>query len=301
MKILIRYGEIGLKSAQVQTKFRKQLRRNLDHKLKAKDIEGHILETEGRIFAEVEEDDVSDAVIALSTVPGVVSVSPVVTTGLTMDEIEEAALDVLGSELATQEEDDAAFAVRARRAGEHEFSSKDIENKVGQAIVDKYNLDVDLDNPDVTVSIEARYKNAYVSTQKIMGIGGLPVTDRNKVVVLMEDRASTVAAYSLMKRGSKVYPLYTGHEAENLEEDMNILRQFDPDVKLTVMKGKDTTAALEDACSLFEAEAVAFGTTAAELDDIELPDVEAEILLPNCGFDQEAILDQYGEISYVTV
>lgn len=301
MRILIRYGEIGLKSSQVKTGFVKRLMQNLQHKLDAQDIDGHIVRSEDRIFAAVDEEDSPDAAMTLAQVPGVVSVSPVEEASLNPDDIVETGLTVFKQELASREGAVETFAVSARRAGEHDFTSKDIENRLGQRIVDEHGLEVDLDDPDLTVYVEARYKNTYLYTHIIDGVGGLPVDPRNRVIVLMQDRASTVAAYLLMRRGCAVYPVYTGHEADNLEQDMTILRQFDPDVKLTVMKGADIEDALEQATELFDADTVALGYTAEDIDDMNLPYVSAEVLLPVCGLSQEETLEQYASINYLPI
>ncbi len=299
MQILVRYGEIGLKSAQVQSGFKSRLKQNLQDVLDAREIDGYIVESEDRIFARVEDEDAADAVIALSMVPGVVSVSPVVEASLSMDDIVETGFEVFEDDRQSSEDTIETFAVSARRAGEHEFTSKDIENELGQRIVDETDLDVDLDDPDLTVSVEVRYKQAYIYTRTVDGVGGLPVNDDNGVVVHMVDRASTVAAYLLMKRGCKVYPVYTGHEPDMLEEDMETLRQFDPNVKLTVMKGTDRDDALEQACGLFDCDVVALSYTAEEIEDLDLPYVDAEILLPVCGMSQDEVLELYADISYV--
>lgn len=297
MKILVRYGEIGLKSSQVQSGFEQQLRRNLQHRLDATDIDGHILESDGRIFADVPEEDAADATLALSMVPGVVSVSPVAECGLDMVDIIETGVSVFEDEFGTGA-DAATFAVDARRAGDHDYTSKDIENELGQAIVDAFDVAVDLDAPDITVSVEARYTTAYLYTRKIAGIGGLPVNDDNRVAVLMTDRASTVAAFLLMKRGCTVYPVYTGHDPDALDRDMDILRQFDPDVKLTVLKGEDGEDALQQVCDLYDIDAVALSYTADEIDGVETPDIPVEALYPVCGMDQDTVLTTYGDIDH---
>lgn len=289
MLILARYGEIGLKSSQVKQRFEQQLVERLDEKLSYVEIEGDVHRSEGRIFADVPEEDVADAAMALSRVPGVVSVSPAVTTSLNLDDIRETAVDLVA------DCDAATFAVDARRAGEHDYTSEDIEAEVGQAIVDRTGMDVDLDNPDVTVYVEARYTTAYLYTEVVDGVGGLPVSDDDRVAVLMENRASTVAAFLLMKRGCTVFPVYTGNDSDRLETEMATLRQFDPDVKLTVMSGEEPGAALARACDLYDCSAAAVGRTAEELGGE--PEVDVELLLPTAGMSDDEIMERYREMS----
>ncbi len=289
MLILIRYGEIGLKSAQVKKRFEQRLVQRLEGKLSHVRIEGEVFESEGRIFADVPEDGAADAAVALSRVPGVVSVSPVVTTSLELDDIGEEALELVA------DRDADTFAVDARRAGEHDYTSSDIEEVVGQRIVDATGLGVDLDSPDVTVHVEARYTNAYLYTETVDGVGGLPVDEENRVAVLMEDRTSTVAAFLLMKRGCTVFPVYTGSDSERIEPEMATLRQFDPDVKLTVLKGAGDGEALDRACDLYDCAAAAIGHTGDELG--QEPDTDAELLLPTTGMGEEEVLETYREIA----
>jgi thiamine biosynthesis protein ThiI len=297
MKLLVRYDEIGLKSSQVRAEYERHLRRNLQHKLDATDLDGHILERDDRIFAEVEEERAAGAALVLSQVPGVVSVSPVVECSLDMEDIVATGVSVFDDEYSTDSEADT-FAVNARRAGDHDYTSQDIQDRLGAAINEGYDVTVELDDPDITVTVEARYTATYIYTRLVEGVGGLPVNEDNRVAVLMRDRAATVAAFLLMKRGCTVYPVYTGHDPEALERDMDILRQFDPDVKLTVLKGADDRSALEQVCDLYDIAAAAIPYTAEEIDTVEPPYIDAELLFPVCGMDQEEVLSLYGEIDH---
>ncbi|MDY6770155.1 MAG: THUMP domain-containing protein, partial [Candidatus Nanohaloarchaea archaeon] len=289
MLILLRYGEIGLKSGPVKKKFRDRLLDRLREQLDYRGIDGDILRREGRIFADVAEEDAADAALALSQVPGVVSASPAVETTLVLDDIEAGAVELLADRNAE------TFAVDARRAGEHDYTSKDIEEAVGDAVREQCGLAVDLDDPDVTVDVEARYTAAYLYTETVDGIGGLPIGDENRVAVLFEDRAATVAAFLLMKRGCRVFPVYTGADSDAVSEEMEVLRQFDPGVKLTVMDGKTPAEALDDACDLFDCDAAALPWPSGELEQ-DVPATDVELLFPNAGFPEDEVMDRYAEL-----
>lgn len=64
---------------------------------------------------------------------------------------------------------ESAFAVRAQRHGSHEFGSPDVENVVGQAIVDGYREAtgerplVDLDDPDIVFRVFVRHERVIVA------------------------------------------------------------------------------------------------------------------------------------------
>jgi thiamine biosynthesis protein ThiI len=92
------------------------------------------------------------------------------------------------------------FAVRGRRSGRHSFNSKDINYDLGTAL-DKYG-DVDLDNPEVTVGVEVRNDFAYLYSDKVPGVGGLPVGTEGKAIALISGGFdSAVAAWMMLKRG----------------------------------------------------------------------------------------------------
>lgn len=288
MHILIRYGEIGVKSSPVRRKFEERLIDRLAEKLDYHGMDGSISKEEGRIFAVVDEAVAADAVLALSRTPGVVSVSPVRQTSLELEDIGQVAVDLM------EERDVDSFAVDARRAGDHDYTSQEIEEDVGSAVQDRYDLAVDLDDPDVTVAIEARYTHAYLSTTVVDGVGGLPVSRESRVAVLMTDRAATVAAFLLMKRGCTVYPVYPGGDGEAVGEELALLRQYDPAVKLTT-QDSGPEEALATVCDLYDCSAAAVPDTTEEIDGEELS-LGVEVLHPNAGMAEDEVLDRYNRV-----
>ncbi len=61
------------------------------------------------------------------------------------------------------------------------------------------------------------------------------------------------------------------------------------------MEGADAETALEGVCDLYGCDAAALGRTTGELDE-PVPDVDAELLFPNAGRDEEAVMAEYQEI-----
>jgi thiamine biosynthesis protein ThiI len=104
------------------------------------------------------------------------------------------------------------FAVRARRAWPHPFSSKDIEEKLGEAILKELKerrVKVNLRNPDKTIYVEVREKKAFLSDCISKGYGGLPISSQGKVIALLSGGVdSAVAAWLMMKRGALPILLY---------------------------------------------------------------------------------------------
>jgi len=84
---------------------------------------------------------------------------------------------------------------------------------VGQRILDdfgeKLGLKVDLDKPDVKLGVESRNDEAFVYSDVIYGVGGMPLgTQRRLVGLLSGGIDSAVASWLVMKRGCLVVPAY---------------------------------------------------------------------------------------------
>jgi tRNA uracil 4-sulfurtransferase len=213
MRYLIgRFHEIALKGRN-QWRFVDQLRHNLraafgDAKLGRMRCEGP------RIIVEL-PDDVPDA-IAIERgqlVFGLQNISLSYRVPLEIGAITREAL------ARAREHPARTFRVRARR-GDKRFpmTSMDIDREVGAAVVEELGYKVDLDDPELTVSIEILADAAFVSAGKLPGPGGLPVGVSGKGVALLSGGIdSPVAAYRMMRRGLKLdfvhfhaYPLVTG-------------------------------------------------------------------------------------------
>jgi thiamine biosynthesis protein ThiI len=208
-KVLVRYGEIGLKSPGVRRHFENLLHRHIKVFLQRKEISySKIIRERGRFFIHTSQPQ--EAAEASARIFGVVSSSPVWTVTARLRKI-VAFTGTLTPQLL---DDGQTFAVRARRLKTHTFSSQDIAAQVGAEIIEaattmKRSVQVDLDNPDVEIHVEVRQKFAYVFSQLIKGPGGLPYGSQGTVVGLHSGGLdSPVAQWLMMKRGAHVIPLY---------------------------------------------------------------------------------------------
>ena len=96
-----------------------------------------------------------------------------------------------------------------KRQGTHDYSSKDIGVVVGEAIEQATGAPVRLTTPDVELFIEVRAERAYIYTEIIEGVGGLPLGTQGKVIALLSGGIdSPVAAWLMMKRGCTIIPLF---------------------------------------------------------------------------------------------
>lgn len=221
VKFLLRYGEIGLKGRHVQGQMKRRLRRNALGLLADRDPGAEMSEKEGRLFVET---DHPESVTVLSRVFGLVSFSPVWETASDLDGISAEAVR-LADEIKAR---GPSFAVRARRVGTHPFTSADMARTVGSAILSAHpELKVNLTVPDWEVHVEVRGAIAYLFSEILPGVGGLPLGTQGKLVGLVENVEGTMASWLMMKRGSYVLPVFRTEE-----EPARGLRAWDPGLRL---------------------------------------------------------------------
>jgi thiamine biosynthesis protein ThiI len=219
--IIVRYGEIGLKSPRVRSRFEKKLVKNIKSSL---DCE--IDRNQGRIYIFPKNFD--EALDKLNKIFGIVSYSPAISTDTSFEDIKEALskyADKLNEDgILTSE---TKFAIKCRRVGNHDFSSQELAAFAGSVIVEKFNSPVDLTNPELKIFLEVREGETYIFHEKIQGPGGLPLGTQGKVICLVSSGIdSPVASYLMMKRGCEVIALhfnndpFTSIDAENNFADL---------------------------------------------------------------------------------
>ncbi len=205
--ILARFGEISLKSNKIRNRMINRLCENINAVLRERDLDGEVYNKWSRVFIK-DFEDLSETVRAVTEVPGVVSASPCITVKPDIEEISAGLAD-----MCEENFEGSTFGVDARRAGEkkdHDFSSPDIEERAGSAIMERVDgIEVDLDNPDQWFFVECRKEKAFLFMNKYRGASGLPVGTEGKVVSLISGgHDSPVAAYRMMRRGCQVIPVY---------------------------------------------------------------------------------------------
>jgi tRNA uracil 4-sulfurtransferase len=201
--ILVRYGEIGIKSDRVRSHYEHALVNNIEKALDFCEIPyDAVVRDFGRIFVHTKH---AAAAPAVARVFGVVSVSPCQTSLATLDAMKDAALRIISPLLTGGK----SFGIRPRRTGTHDYSSKDIGVTVGGAIEKATGAPVRLTKPDVPLFIEVRAERAYIYTEIIRGVGGLPLGTQGRVIALISGGIdSPAAAWLMMKRGCTIVPLF---------------------------------------------------------------------------------------------
>ncbi len=249
--VVVRHGDVGVKSSTVQADMERRLRDNLEAILDDRGIPGDVEREWGRLLVRTPEPDA--AADAAADTFGVVSASPALSVPAEMRSI-RGALALTARECY----DGGAYAVDARRVGDHEFTSHDVNRLGGDAVWYAVEGDVrpevDLDDPDVTFFVEVRDDEAFVFVEKRDGAGGLPLGSQKPLVALVSGGIdSPVAAWEAMKRGSPVVPLYLDlgpyggpdHRAR-AEETARRLSAYAPnyDLRLRVAPAGDAVARL---------------------------------------------------------
>jgi tRNA uracil 4-sulfurtransferase len=128
-----------------------------------------------------------------------------------------------------------SFRVSARRADKQlPFTSPQLEGEVGGRIKDATGWAVDLDEPALTVHVEAMPDHAFYFFGKEPGAGGLPTGTSGRVACLLSGGIdSPVAAFRMMPRGCAVqfihfhsYPILSRASQEKVMEIGALLTRY---------------------------------------------------------------------------
>jgi thiamine biosynthesis protein ThiI len=193
--IILRYGELSLKSSYVRKYFESMLLRNIKRALQMEKITYTIQVERGRIFLKTNETQKTSEIV--SRIFGIVSLSQAVQTTSSMHDMSRTARQLM-QEVLTKGK---SFAIRVTRVGSHPFSSQDVAIHLGNDIVTATHASVDLDKPDIELFIEIRENNAFFFTEKIRGTGGLPSGTQGTLGALIDRPVSLLAAWYLLRRG----------------------------------------------------------------------------------------------------
>lgn len=284
--VLVRFGELGIKSEPVRRQMVRRLRENLFDALVRSGVEGDVVQRGPRLW--MTGPDAEALAEVASRTFGVVSASPARVVGADLE-----AMGAVAAEVAL-ERPWSSFAVRPRRDGTHPFSSTDMGRSIGSAVYRAAEAAgrsprVDLDAPEVEVSVEARGQTAYVFVQKRPGPGGLPLGAQGRAVVLVSDRASLVAAWLVMRRGAAVVPVHAGDQGSAPLESLEPMQAWGlpADVEvLPVCSGSVSKGVLLDAAAVIAREVGADAVVTGDTLDSDLsPRPDVPVLRPVCGLD----------------
>jgi thiamine biosynthesis protein ThiI len=198
---MIRYGEIALKSPRIRRRFEGMLSSNIASWFVDAGRECRLERERGRIF--LWSGDEAFAASALSRTFGIVSFSRVEETGSEQADIFELAVRLAKPHFKKG----TRFCVRARRSGQHRYTSMELARDAGSAVFlanEHLAPKVDLTNPELEVFIEVRQSRAYVYTGSSPGPGGMPLGSQGRVLGIVENMGGAAACWLMMKRGCRV-------------------------------------------------------------------------------------------------
>ena len=264
--LLIRYAEIGLKSAPVRRRFENQLKDNILTMLMEDGVEALVTKRGARYYVEATDPDA--AVRSVRKVFGVASISFAEVCSSKMEDMCAVAAEYSKGRISEGQ----SFAVKARREGSQGYSSMDVGREVGSAIFlanEDIGVKVNLTDPEVIFYVEVRDNQAYIFQDYIRCHAGLPVGSQGKVVAHVEDDRGLVSAWLMMKRGCRV--LLRG------EDYLPLLRQYDP-----IMKAVDRDVGR----NIF---GYVLGTRLEDVGKVDMSSYDLPVYFPTMGMTDEEV------------
>lgn len=218
--ILIKLGEIVLKGLNKKN-FENKLIKNIREKIETVgEFEIKIMQSTIYLIPK-KEDDVDFVLLGkkISKIFGIARYTRAAWCSKNLDSIKETAAEYLKKELSTAK----TFKVESKRSDKKfKLKSPEISAAIGEYILEKFsNLSVDVNRPEITITIEIRDFGAYVHVDSLPGAGGIPVGTGGRAAVLISGGIdSPVAAWMMAKRGVELVaihfasPPYTSPRAE---------------------------------------------------------------------------------------
>lgn len=252
--ILCKYGEIALKGLN-KSSFESMMVKSIKRRLRSLG-EFRITKSQSTLYVEpLDEDaDVDEYADRLSKVFGIVKICRSGVFEKDMERICEGAPEYLEEQLSSAR----TFKVNAKRSDKtFAYKSPEICRELGGAILEKFpDLEVDVHDPEVTVTVEIREGKAYVHTEPIDGAGGIPVGSSGKAMLLLSGGIdSPVAGYMMARRGAVIdaihfeAPPYTSDRARmKVEKLASLMTDYCGDIKFYCVPFTEIQVLLRDNC-----------------------------------------------------
>lgn len=230
--VLAKYGEIALKGLNKNT-FEDVLVRNIRRRI-SKYGKFEYKRAQSTLYISPKNDDCDmDSVMeALKKVFGIAKLCRAKGFDKNFEVICTEGIDYVAEAL----ENASTFKVASKRADKKfPMKSPEICRELGGVILDRFpHLEVDVNNPDVIVTVEIREEQAFVHATNIDGAGGIPVGSSGKAMLLLSGGIdSPVAGYMMAKRGVAISaihfesPPYTSERARmKVEKLASIMAEY---------------------------------------------------------------------------
>lgn len=252
--ILLKLGEIVLKGLNRRT-FEDVLNKNIRRKLRPLG-DFKLRCAQSTIYVEPMSDDIDldEVVEELRKVFGIATLSRACVTKKDMNKIKQDLLVYLNETLNSVK----TFKVEAKRSDKaFSLKSPEICAQVGGFILKNFpNIKVDVNKPDIVVTIEIRDFDAYIRAGFIKGAAGMPVATGGKAAILISGGIdSPVAAWMMAKRGIELTsihfasPPYTSERSEQkVEALLKKVSEYSGRMKLYTVNFTKIQECIHDNC-----------------------------------------------------
>jgi len=202
--VMVRYGELFLKSEPVMRHFIQILLRNIGKALESEGLAHRFELHRGRIL--IHGDEPRRIAQIASRIFGIVEVAVCRQTGNLLPEISDAVVEMASPRLTAG----VRFAVRARRQGVEGITSQELAAQLGSAINDACpGVAVDLSRPGYEIFVEMREFGTLIYESPLPAPGGLPWGTQGRALSLLSSGIdSPVATWLMMKRGCEMTSLH---------------------------------------------------------------------------------------------
>jgi len=220
--IILKPGELILKSKGVRREFENRLIFNVKDCLKKKEIEfDHIIRGQGRYFIYTPEPE--EVLAVVKNIFGIANLCAAAQVGAELNAIQGAILDLAKDLGVTSKK---SFGIRATTVSTT-LKSRELEKEIGAFIQQKTKAKVNLTKPDFWLRVEVVNNKAFVYSEIITGLNGLPLGTSGKVIVMMSEKEKDViAAWMIMRRGAEIIPLHIRNNEKKLTSFQKNVRKL---------------------------------------------------------------------------
>ena len=275
-KLLVRYGELGLKSPSVRRRFENALIDDIRRRHALASVPCVISSTRGRVY--VDSEDWRKSCEILTRTFGVVSFSPVLEVSSDIESLTASTME-FSEQLMF---DGATFAIRTRRTGNHEYTSQTLAEKLGSAVLAKHlhrGVKVSLDTPDVEIFVEVREKKAHLYSSVLAGPGGMPLGTQGRLLSVINSEKGIASSWLMMKRGCSV--INSSPSSPMVEP----LAKWYPNLKVV-----DPAKDIFDQAKDLDCIGIALDWTVVEIERSKPPKGDLPVFYPLVGMDEEEIM-----------
>lgn len=223
--VLLKCGEIVLKGLNRRS-FEDVMIKNMKRRIA--DLGTFVIrKSQSTIYVEPQDEDIDMPLLLsrLQTVFGIAALTPALVLEKDFAKIAQAAPDYLRQGLSAA----TTFKVNGKRSDKSfAMDSPALCCELGGILLDAFpHLRVDVQNPQVTVTVEIRETAAYLHLNQLPGGGGIPVGCGGRAALLLSGGIdSPVAGYMMAKRGVELVavhfasPPYTSDRARQKVLDL---------------------------------------------------------------------------------